>query len=125
MKAQHDDETQTAYERRRKTFCQPTAQEAWEAKTCGVTSRLRREGLLLLLVLMVLTGLWSLLQRWRGRLASCRLVVLSACRTQVGPERTRVRSSTVKRERACEARGKVIREVSKHVLLEGDGLLVL
>jgi hypothetical protein len=26
-------------------------------------------------------------------------------RTQVGPERTRVRSSTVKRERACEARG--------------------
>ncbi len=56
VKAQHDDETETAYERRRKTFCQPTAQEAREAKTCGVTSRLRREGVLLLLVLMVLTG---------------------------------------------------------------------
>src|SRR5205809_455679 len=32
----------------------------------------------------------------------------ASCRTQVGPERTRVRSSTVKRERACEARGKGI-----------------
>src|SRR6266403_4587237 len=30
------------------------------------------------------------------------------CRTQVGPARTRVRSSTVKRDRACEARGKGI-----------------
>src|SRR6476646_10045720 len=30
------------------------------------------------------------------------------CRTQVGPERTRVRSSTVKRDRAVEARGKGI-----------------
>src|SRR5215475_12144959 len=30
-------------------------------------------------------------------------------RTQVGPERTRVRSRTVKRERACEARGNGIR----------------
>src|SRR5660398_136545 len=30
----------------------------------------------------------------------------ASCRTQVGPERTRVRSSTVKRDRACEARGK-------------------
>jgi hypothetical protein len=28
--------------------------------------------------------------------------------TQVGPERTRVRSSTVNRESACEARGKGI-----------------
>src|SRR5215468_2771449 len=32
-------------------------------------------------------------------------------RTQVGPERTRVRSSTVKRERAWEARGKDIAEL--------------
>ena len=32
----------------------------------------------------------------------------ASCRTQVGPERTRVRSSTVKRDRACEARGKGI-----------------
>src|SRR6476659_4763821 len=32
----------------------------------------------------------------------------ASCRTQVGPARTRVRSSTVKRERACEARGKAI-----------------
>src|ERR1700738_4065334 len=31
------------------------------------------------------------------------------CRTAVGPERTRVRSSTVKRERAVEARGKGIK----------------
>src|SRR3954447_1437628 len=29
----------------------------------------------------------------------------ASCRTQVGPERTRVRSSTVKRDRACEACG--------------------
>src|ERR1700704_3752557 len=29
-------------------------------------------------------------------------------RTQVGPARTRVRSSTMKRDRACEARGKAI-----------------
>jgi CHAT domain-containing protein len=27
----------------------------------------------------------DLLHRWRGRLSSCRLVVLSACRTNVGP----------------------------------------
>src|SRR5450759_853925 len=33
----------------------------------------------------------------------------ASCRTQVGPERTRVRSSTVKRDRAWEARGKGIR----------------
>src|SRR5215475_1168041 len=32
-------------------------------------------------------------------------------RTQVGPERTRVRSSTVKRERAFEARGNGIRQL--------------
>src|SRR3984885_5165672 len=32
----------------------------------------------------------------------------ASCRTQVGPARTRVRSSTVKRARACEARGKDI-----------------
>src|SRR6266404_434885 len=32
----------------------------------------------------------------------------ASCRTQVGPARTRVRSSTVKRDRACEARGKGI-----------------
>jgi tetratricopeptide (TPR) repeat protein len=36
----------------------------------------------------------------------------ASCRTQVGPERTRVRSSTVKRDRACEARGKGIPENS-------------
>src|SRR3954454_8642555 len=36
----------------------------------------------------------------------------ASCRTQVGPERTRVRSSTVKRERACEARGKGIEKPS-------------
>src|SRR5438552_16182079 len=30
----------------------------------------------------------------------------ASCHTQVGPERTRVRSRTVKRERADEARGK-------------------
>src|SRR5262245_53847567 len=29
----------------------------------------------------------------------------ASCRTQVGPARTRVRSSTVKRDRACEACG--------------------
>src|SRR6202012_3143797 len=34
----------------------------------------------------------------------------ASCRTQVGPARTRVRSSTVKRDKACEARGKVILE---------------
>ena len=32
-----------------------------------------------------LLKLGDLLQGWRGRLASCRLVVLSACRTNVGP----------------------------------------
>jgi hypothetical protein len=32
--------------------------------------------------------------------------VIGARRTQAGPARTRVRSITVKRERACEARGK-------------------
>lgn len=32
-----------------------------------------------------LLKLGDLLQSWRGRLASCRLVVLSACRTNVGP----------------------------------------
>src|SRR5712675_798665 len=32
----------------------------------------------------------------------------ASCRTQVGPARTRVRSSTLKRDRACEARGKAI-----------------
>src|SRR5947209_2472332 len=32
----------------------------------------------------------------------------ASCRTQVGPARTRVRSSTVKRDRACEACGKGI-----------------
>jgi len=35
-----------------------------------------------------------------------------AAATQVGPERTRVRSSTVKRDRADEARWKGIQEVS-------------
>src|SRR6185312_11327345 len=39
------------------------------------------------------------------------------CRTQVGPERTRVRSRTVKRERACEARENGIRMGSKPVFL--------
>src|SRR6185295_12330838 len=34
-----------------------------------------------------LLKLGDLLERWRGRLASCRLVVLSACRTSVGPTR--------------------------------------
>src|SRR5690348_1739227 len=36
----------------------------------------------------------------------------ASCRTQVGPARTRVRSSTVKRARAFEARGKAIAELS-------------
>src|SRR3979411_3183915 len=38
----------------------------------------------------------------------------ASCRTQVGPERTRVRSSTVKRDRACEARGKDIRSLQDY-----------
>ena len=39
------------------------------------------------------------------------------CRTQVGPERTRVRSSTVKRARAWLARGKGIEDVSRWQIL--------
>src|SRR5712672_1323657 len=35
----------------------------------------------------------------------------ASCRTQVGPERTRVRSSTVKRDRAWEACGKGIQRL--------------
>src|SRR4051812_31659266 len=42
----------------------------------------------------------------------------ASCRTQVGPARTRVRSSTVKRDKACEARGTAIRENSES--LEGE-----
>src|SRR5579871_219493 len=37
-------------------------------------------------------------------------------RTQVGPERTRVRSSTVNRERAFDARGNGIRQLQNHTL---------
>src|SRR3954471_17678814 len=39
----------------------------------------------------------------------------ASCRTQVGLARTRVRSSTVKRDKACEARGTAIRENSETV----------
>src|SRR6266513_3047490 len=45
----------------------------------------------------------------------------ASCRTQVGPERTRVRSSTVKRERACEARGKGIDKPSFSGFRVGTG----
>src|SRR6266436_2196994 len=37
----------------------------------------------------------------------------ASCHTQVGPERTRVRSRTVKRERADEARGKGIQNFDR------------
>src|ERR1700748_1949428 len=47
----------------------------------------------------------------------------ASCRTQVGPARTRVRSSTVKRVRACEARGKDI-ESSGTGSINGSGLYV-
>jgi hypothetical protein len=34
----------------------------------------------------------------------------ASCRTQAGPERTQARSSTVKRDKASEARGEIIQE---------------
>src|ERR1700753_346070 len=45
----------------------------------------------------------------------------ASCRTQVGPERTRVRSSTVKRDRACEARGKGIQRTPVEI---GEGMVL-
>src|ERR1700719_4260334 len=52
----------------------------------------------------------SPVSRWAGVSILMTLAPQSASwRTQVGPERTRVKSSTVKRERAFEARGNGIR----------------
>src|SRR5581483_10426580 len=44
----------------------------------------------------------------------------ASCRTAVGPARTRVRSRTVKRERACEARGADTDNVSDECFFLAD-----
>src|SRR6267378_1379088 len=47
----------------------------------------------------------------------------ASCRTQVGPERTRVRSSTVKRDRADEACGEGIQELRSFVSFQDLAVL--